>query len=79
MAANKRSPCYCVTIMAVVIIVLAVLMLKGVLQPATWPGVVLIVLAGLIGISAITGCCCANLGQGKEGTGSCCQPPSRGK
>ena len=77
MAANKRTPCYCGAIMAVVIIVLTVLMLRGVLQPATWPGVVIIILAGLMGISSITGCCCSCLGQGKEG-GSCCQPPSQG-
>ena len=74
MAENKRTPCYCATIMSVVIIVLTVLILRGVLQPL-WPAMVIIVLAGLMGISAITGCCCANLGKGKEGTGSCCQPP----
>ena len=78
MAANKRSPCYCSTIMAVVIIVLTALMLRGVLQPATWPGVVIIVLAGLMGITSITGWCCNCLGKGKEGGGSCCQPPSQG-
>ena len=78
MAANKRTPCYCATIMAVVIIVLTVLILRGVLQPL-WPAMVIIVLAGLMGISAITGCCCANLGKGKEGTGSCCQPHHQGE
>ena len=75
MAKNKRSPCYCSAIMAVVIIVLTVLMLLGRLQPATWPGVVIIVLAGLMGICSITGCCCVNLGKGSS---SCCQPPSQG-
>jgi len=65
--------------MSVVIIVLTVLVLRGALQPATWVGVVIIVLAGLIGISSITGFCCMNLGKGKEGTGSCCQPPSQGE
>ena len=75
MAANKRSPCYCGAIMAVVVIVLTVLILRGVLQPANWPGVVIIILAGLMGISSITGICCNCLG--KKDDGSCCQPPSQ--
>ena len=75
MAANKRSPCYCGAIMAVVIIVLTVLVLKGALQPVAWVGVVIIVLAGLMGITSITGWCCSCLGKSKEG--SCCQPPSQ--
>ena len=78
MATNKRSSCYCSAIMAVVIIVLTVLMLLGRLQPATWPGLVIIVLAGLMGITSITGWCCNCLGKGKEGGGSCCQSPSQG-
>ena len=77
MAANKRSTCYCGAIMALVIIVLTVLMLQGVLQPATWPAVVIIVLAGLMGISSITGCCCSSIAKSKEG--SCCQPPAEGQ
>ena len=76
MAANKRAPCYCGAIMAVVIIVLTVLMVLGRLQPK-WPSVVIIVLAGLMGITSITGWCCTCLGKGKESTGSCCQPPSQ--
>ena len=75
MAANKRPPCYCSAIMAVVIIVLTVLILRGALQPANWPGVVIIILAGLMGISSITGLCCNCLG--KKDDGSCCQPPSQ--
>ena len=75
MAANKRSPCYCGAIMAVVIIVLTVLTLTGALQPANWPGIVIIILAGIMGISSITGWCCNCLG--KKGDGSCCQPPSQ--
>ncbi|NIA07515.1 MAG: hypothetical protein GWP14_07765 [Actinobacteria bacterium] len=76
MAANKKLPCYCGAIMAVVIIVLTVLILKGALQPR-WSGIVIIVLAGLMGISSITGWCCTCLGKDKEGNGSCCQPPSQ--
>ena len=78
MVAKKNPPCYCGAIMAVVIIVLTVLTLTGALQPAKWPGVVIIVLAGLMGITSITGFCCMNLGKDKEGAGSCCQPPSQG-
>ena len=78
MAANKRSPCYCGAIMAVVIIVLTVLILTGALQPANWPGVVIIILAGVMGITSITGWCCNCLSKDKKGEGSCCQPPSQG-
>lgn len=76
MAANKRSPCYCGAIMAVVIIVLTVLMIMGRLQPR-WSGIVIIVLAGLLGITSITGWCCSCLGKSKEG--SCCKPPAEGE
>jgi hypothetical protein len=64
--------------MAVVIIVLTVLTLTGALQPAKWSGIVIIILAGLLGITSITGACCNCLGKGKEDSGSCCQPPSQG-
>ena len=75
MATNKRTPCYCGALMAVVIIVLTVLTLTGRLEPK-WPGIVIIVLAGLMGITSITGWCCSCLGKCKEDSGSCCQPPS---
>lgn len=76
MATNKRTPCYCGALMAVVIIVLTVLMILGRLQPK-WSGIVIIILAGLMGITSITGWCCTCLGKGKEEGGSCCQPPSQ--
>ena len=76
MATDRRTPCYCGALMAVVIIVLTVLMLLGRLQPK-WSGLVIIILAGLMGISSITGWCCTSLGKCKEDDGSCCQPPSQ--
>ena len=72
MADTKRPPCYCCAVLAIIIIVLSLLALKGIInQP--WVGILIIILAALAGICAITGCCCT-LCKPKEG--SCCQPPA---
>ena len=78
MALTKRSPCYCSTVLAIAIIVLTLLAMRGIMG-GVLAELLVIILAALVGISSVTGYCCNCLGKGEksEQSGSCCQPPSQ--
>ncbi len=78
MAEEKKKPCHCGAVLAIIIIVLSLLALRGTLnQP--WVGIAIIVLAAMAGICSLMGCCCAKFcckPKEDEQGGSCCSPPA---
>ena len=74
MGEEKKKPCCCRGVAAIIIAVLTLLGIHGTVT-GLWASIVILVLAVMIAIGSFAGCCCcAKFCKTKEG--ECCEPPA---